>query len=162
MLWRVIIFATPAGGIMWLLIAINVSGQSLTVWISGGLDPVGMAIGLDGVILLAYIIAIPAKEIVVPTILMAYTGHSMIIENLSTIGLSLEQVLVEQNSWTLLTAINQMLFSLLHNPCSTTMFTIYKETKSAKWTAVSGLIPLSIGFIILFILNQGVQLFKLL
>ncbi|MDP6996084.1 MAG: nucleoside recognition domain-containing protein [Candidatus Poribacteria bacterium] len=147
---------------MWLLIAINVSGQSLTVWISGGLDPVGMAIGLDGVILLAYIIAIPANEIVVPTILMAYTGHSMIIENLSTIGLSLEQVLVEQNSWTLLTAINQMLFSLLRNPCSTTMFTIYKETKSAKWTAVSGLIPLSIGFIILFILNQGVQLFKLL
>ena len=129
---------------MWLLIAINVSGQSLTVWISGGLDPVGMAIGLDGVILLAYIIAIPANiiaipanEIVVPTILMAYTGHSMIIENLSTIGLSLEQVLVEQNSWTLLTAINQMLFSLLHNPCSTTMFTIYKETKSAKWTALA-------------------------
>ena len=154
--------AAPAGGIIWLMSNIDVSGQSLTVWVSGWLNPVGAAIGLDGVILLAFIVAIPANEIIVPTILMAYTSHSMMIEDLSTIGLQLEQVLVNQHGWTLLTAISLMLFSLLHNPCSTTMLTVYKETKSAKWTAVSGLMPLGIGFIVLFVLNQGLRLLGLL
>lgn len=93
---------------------------------------------------------------------MAYIGHGMMIEDLSSIGLSLQHVLVDQHGWTLLTAISLMLFSLLHNPCSTTMLTIYKETKSVKWTIFSGLMPLSIAFILLFILNQGVQLLKLL
>ena len=112
-------------------------------------------IGLDGVILLAYIIALPANEIVVPTILMAYANAGMMIE-----GDNLEQVrqLLGQNGWTLMTAISLMLFSLLHNPCSTTIWTIYKENGSKKWAAVSALMPLGIAFALLFVLNLVVRL----
>ena len=131
---------------------IYTGGKSLTVWVSEWLDPFGQAIGLDGVILLAYIIAIPANEIVVPTIIMAYTGAGMMIE-LETMA-ELKELLVGQQGWTLLTAVCLMLFSLLHNPCSTTMWTVYKETKSIKWTVVSGIMPLAIGFVLLFIIAQ--------
>jgi ferrous iron transport protein B len=159
-LWRAVVMAAPAGGVIWLLSNIQVSGQSLTAWISNWLDPVGRAIGLDGVIMLAYIIAIPANEIVVPTILMAYMNAGMMIE---LDGMTeLQQVLVGQQGWTLMTAISLMLFSLLHNPCSTTIWTVYKETKSVKWATVSGLMPLVIAFILLFVLNQTVRLLQLL
>lgn len=151
-LWRAIVMAVPAGGIIWLLSNIYTGGQSLTVWVSQWLEPVGRAIGLDGVIMLAYIIAIPANEIVVPTIIMAYMGAGTMLE-LDTMA-ELQQLLVGQQGWTLLTAVCLMLFSLLHNPCSTTMWTIYRETKSVKWTIVSGLMPLAIGFILLFIIAQ--------
>ena len=151
-LWRAVVMAVPAGGAIWLLSNIHAGGQSLTVWVSQWLEPVGRAIGLDGVILLAYIIAIPANEIVVPTIIMAYTGAGMMIE-LDTMA-ELRQLLVVQEGWTLLTAVCLMLFSLLHNPCSTTMWTVYRETKSVKWTVVSGLMPLAIAFILLFIVAQ--------
>ena len=151
-LWRAVVMAAPAGGVIWLLSNINAGGQSLTVWVSQWLEPVGRAIGLDGVILLAYIIAIPANEIVVPTIIMAYTGAGMMIE-LDTMA-ELQHLLVDQQGWTLLTAVCLMLFSLLHNPCSTTMWTVYQETKSVKWTVVSGLMPLAIAFILLFIVAQ--------
>ena len=89
----------------------------MTVWVSQWLEPVGRAIGLDGVIMLAYIIAIPANEIVVPTIIMAYMGAGTMLE-LDTMA-ELQQLLVGQQGWTLLTAVCLMLFSLLHNPCST-------------------------------------------
>lgn len=151
-LWRAVVMAVPAGGVIWLLSNIYAGGQSLTVWVSQWLEPVGRAIGLDGVILLAYVIAIPANEIVVPTIIMAYTGAGMMIE-LDTMA-ELRQLLVDQQGWTLLTAVCLMLFSLLHNPCSTTMWTVYRETKSVKWTVVSGLMPLAIAFILLFIVAQ--------
>ncbi len=158
-LWRAVVMAAPAGGVIWLLSNIHLGGQSLTAWVSGWLNPIGYAIGLDGVILLAYVIAIPANEIVVPTILMAYTNAGMMIE-LDSLA-QLQQVLVGQQGWTLMTAISLMLFSLLHNPCSTTIWTIYQETKSVKWAAVSGLMPLSIAFGLLFVLNQGVRLLGL-
>ncbi len=151
-LWRAVVMAVPAGGVIWLLSNIYAEGRSLTVWVSEWLEPVGRAIGLDGVILLAYIIAIPANEIVVPTIIMAYTGAGMMIE-LDTME-ELRQLLVDQQGWTLLTAVCLMLFSLLHNPCSTTMWTVYRETRSVKWTVVSGLMPLAIAFILLFIVAQ--------
>ena len=151
-LWRAIVMAVPAGGIIWLLSNIQVGGDSLTTIISEWLDPVGRAIGLDGVILLAYIIAIPANEIVVPTILMAYTQADKMFE-LDSMA-ELQTLLVGQEGWTLLTAVCLMLFSLLHNPCSTTIWTIYKETKSIKWSAVSGLMPLGIAFVLLFIIAQ--------
>ena len=127
-LWRAVVMAVPAGGAIWLLSNIRIDGDSLTTLVSQWLDPVGHAIGLDGVILLAYVIAIPANEIVVPTIIMAYTQAGTMIE-LETMA-ELQQLLVVQEGWTLLTAVCLMLFSLLHNPCSTTMWTIYKETKS--------------------------------
>jgi len=155
-LWRAVVMAVPAGGVIWLMSNIRISGDSLTTLVSQWLDPVGRAVGLDGVILLAYIIAIPANEIVVPTIIMAYTQAGMMIE-LETMA-ELHQLLVVQEGWTLLTAVCLMLFSLLHNPCSTTMWTIYKETKSVKWTVVSGLMPLAIAFVLLFIVAQTAYL----
>jgi ferrous iron transport protein B len=149
------VIAAPAGGLIWLMGNLQVAGRSLTAWAAGWLNPVGQMIGLDGVILLAYIIALPANEIVVPTILMAYANAGMMIE-----GDNLEQVrqLLGQNGWTLMTAISLMLFSLLHNPCSTTIWTIYKETGSKKWAAVSALMPLGIAFALLFVLNLVVRL----
>jgi len=159
-LWRAIVMAAPAGAVIWLMSNVQLGGQSLTAWVSGWLNPVGYAIGLDGVILLAYIIALPANEIVVPTILMAYTNSGMMIE-MNSLG-ELQHLLVGQQGWTLLTAISLMLFSLLHNPCSTTIWTVYQETKSKKWAAVSGLMPLGIAFALLFVLNQGARLAGLL
>lgn len=154
-LWRAVVMAAPAGGVIWLLGNIHASGQSLSHWISGWLDPVGRAIGLDGVVLLAYIIAIPANEIVVPTIIMTYMGTGMMTE-LESLN-NLRHLLVDGHGWTTLTAINLMLFSLLHNPCSTTILTIWRETKSAKWAWVATLLPLGVAFSLLFTLNALIR-----
>jgi ferrous iron transport protein B len=155
-LWRAIIMAAPAGAAIWLLSNISVGGDTLTNWTSGFLDPLGLAIGLDGVILLAYIIAIPANEIVVPTIIMAYMGAGRMLE-LDSLA-ELQALLVDQQGWTLLTAVCLMLFSLLHNPCSTTIWTMYKETGSKKWTALGALMPLAIAFVVTFAVAQAARL----
>jgi ferrous iron transport protein B len=115
-----------------------------------------VAIGLNGVILLAYIIAIPANEIVVPTILMLYLGTTMMTEELTPQGF--RELLVEEQGWTLLTAVNLMLFSLLHNPCATTIYTMWKETKRVRWTLLGALGPLAIAFAVTFTVAQVVQL----
>jgi ferrous iron transport protein B len=151
-LWRAILMAAPAGGAIWLLSNITVGGSSLAESVSSFLDPLGQAIGLDGVILLAYIIAIPANEIVVPTIIMAYLGAGMMLE-LDSFA-ELQTLLIDQHGWTLLTAVCLMLFSLLHNPCSTTIWTMYKETGSKKWTVLGTLMPLAIAFIVCFAVAQ--------
>ncbi len=150
-LWRAVVMAAPAGAVIWLLANIHMGGQSLSHWLSNWLDPVGRAIGLDGVVLLAYIIAIPANEIVVPTIVMTYMGTGMMteLESLS----DLHRLLVDGHGWTLWTAVCLMLFSLLHNPCSTTILTIWRETKSAKWAWIGALLPLGIAFALLLVLN---------
>ena len=155
-LWRAIVMAAPAGGLIWVLSHVSVAGTSLTVWAAHALDPFGRSLGLDGVILLAYVIAIPANEIVVPTILMAYAGTGMLIQidNLS----QLRHLLVVQHEWTLLTAVCLMLFSVLHNPCSTTIWTIYKETGSVKWTTLGALLPLSLAFAVTFAVAQLARL----
>ncbi|MBU0678464.1 MAG: ferrous iron transporter B [Verrucomicrobia bacterium] len=154
-LWRALIMAAPAGGVIWLCSNIRIGGQSITAWTSGWLDPFGHLLGLDGVILLAYIIAIPANEIVVPTMLMAYSGASMMFE-LDSMS-ELRGLLIDQSGWTMLTAVNLMLFSLLHNPCSTTIMTIWKETRSRKWTIVGALMPLAIAFAVTFAVAQIVR-----
>jgi ferrous iron transport protein B len=131
------------------------------------MDPFGAFVGLNGVILLAYIVAIPANEIIIPTILMltvmtsnatgvgAGTGVMFELDSAADVG----RLLGEGGGWTLLTAINLMLFSLVHNPCSTTIFTIYKETGSARWTAFASVAPVVMGLL----LCLGVtQLFRLL
>ena len=148
-LWRAILTAAPAGAVIWLLANIYVGGVSLATRTADFLDPLGWAIGLDGVILLAYIIAIPANEIVVPTMLMVYMSTGMMTEFDSLDDL--RTLLVGQHGWTLLTAVNLMLFSLLHNPCATTIITIYKETLSAKWATIGALMPLAIAFVVCFI-----------
>lgn len=159
-LWRAVVFAVPAGIVMWLISNIEVSGVSIAQHAVTGLQPFGLVVGLTGVILLAYVIAIPANEIVIPTILMLTVMTTGAADGLGA-GVMFEldsQVatgdLLRAGGWTLLTAVNLMLFSLVHNPCSTTIYTIWKETGSAKWTAVAALLPLVMGFSLCFFVAQ--------
>ncbi|MCB0281916.1 MAG: ferrous iron transporter B [Calditrichae bacterium] len=160
-LWRAVVFAMPAGAVIWLLANITISNISLAEYIISFFDPFAILIGLNGVILLAYVIAIPANEIVIPTILMLTVLNLNISGVGSGAGVMFEfsdanayTTLFSQANWSLLTAINLMLFSLLHNPCSTTIYTIYKETGSAKWTWFSTLMPIFLGFMITFLVTQ--------
>jgi ferrous iron transport protein B len=154
-LWRALLFAMPAGAVIWLSANVHVGGASLAQHIIQSLDPVGIFVGLNGVILLAYIVAIPANEIIVPTILMltvAVTGTTGVGDGA---GVMFEpesdntvKTLLQAGGWTTLTGVNLMLFSLLHNPCSTTIYTIYKETGSVKWTVVASLMPVILGLVV--------------
>ncbi|RMF60336.1 MAG: ferrous iron transporter B [Calditrichaeota bacterium] len=160
-LWRAVVFALPAGAVIWLLANIHVGGVSIAEHLINWLNPFGFLIGLNGVILLAYIIAIPANEIVIPTILMLTVLSAKLTGIGSGAGVLFEledhsayMAIFNAGGWTLLTAINLMLFSLIHNPCSTTIYTIYKETGSVKWTTISALLPLVMGIIICFFVAQ--------
>jgi len=150
-LWRALVMAAPAGAVIWLSSNIFIGDLSIAGHLVHLLNPLGLLLGLNGIILVAYIVAIPANEIVIPTILMLTLtlGGSQLARNGVMLELGDSQVygvLTGMGGWTLLTAINIMLFSLLHNPCSTTILTIYKETRSLKWTALSVVIPLALGF----------------
>lgn len=160
-LWRAVVFALPAGAVIWLSANIQIGDMSVAEHLVNILDPIGLFLGLNGVVLLAYVIAIPANEIVIPTILMLTvlltgmnsigSGAGVMFElesNQATLGV------LETGGWTLLTAVNVMLFSLIHNPCSTTLFTIYKETGSKRWTVLSALLPLIMGFVVTFLVAQ--------
>jgi ferrous iron transport protein B len=160
-LWRAVVFAIPAGALIWLLANINIGQLSLAEHFMNFSNPFALLIGLNGVILLAYIIAIPANEIVVPTILMLTVLNTKIIGFGEGAGVMFElddyiayQQIFKAGGWTLLTAVNLMLFSLVHNPCSTTIYTIYKETGSIRWTALSTLLPIAMGLILCFIVAQ--------
>jgi len=152
-LWRAVVFALPAGAVIWLCANIPVGDVSLAAWFVELADPLAWTMGLTGVILLAYIVAIPANEIVVPTILMLtvlVTGAAggagagvMFEADDATV-----RAILTAGGWTTLTAVCLMLFSLCHNPCSTTLYTIYRETRSVKWTTVSALLPLVMGFLL--------------
>lgn len=143
-LGRAVAVAAPAGLIIWLLSNITVGDISILRHVSGWLDPLGHMMGMDGVILMAFILGFPANEIVMPIIVMSYmcTG---ILTDLS----SLEElrILLLNNGWTIITAICTMLFSLMHFPCGTTCLTIKKETGSLKWTAISFIVPTVLGII---------------
>ncbi len=155
-LGRAITVAIPAGLVIWCLANININGGSLLSILSNVLDPLGKLLGMDGVILLAFILAFPANEIVIPIIIMSYmsTGNLVDISNLST----LREVLVS-NGWTWVTAVSVMLFSLMHWPCSTTCLTVKKETSSIKWTILSVVIPTFCGVVICLIFNALVHIF---
>jgi ferrous iron transport protein B len=148
-LWRAMQTAAPAGAIIWIMANIAVGDSNLARVTADWLNPFGLLLGLDGVIILAYIIAIPANEIVVPTMMMVYMGAGMMIDGPGT-SAGIYNLLVNGNGWTMLTAVNLMLFALLHNPCATTIITIYKETKSYKWATVSVLITLGTAFLVTF------------
>ena len=159
-LWRAVIFAVPAGAAIWLVSNVTLGGASLAEHAVTWLDPMGLLLGLNGVILLAYVVAIPANEIVIPTVLMltvltggvdggAGAGVMFELDSLAATG-----ELLQAGGWTLLTAVNLMLFSLLHNPCSTTIYTIYKETGSAKWTTLATLLPVVMGVTVCFLVAQ--------
>ncbi|HEY7751171.1 MAG TPA: nucleoside recognition domain-containing protein [Ignavibacteriaceae bacterium] len=160
-LWRAVVFAVPAGMVIWLVSNIFIDGISIANHFINWINPFAFLFGLNGVIFLAYIIAIPANEIIIPTILM------LTVANLGLMGIGagsgvmfeLDSVadtsaILYSGGWTLLTGINLMLFSLLHNPCSTTIYTIYKETKSVKWTMVSTILPVVMGLIVTFFVTQ--------
>jgi len=159
-LGRAVVFAAPAGGAIWLISNLHYGGRSIAEHLVDWLAPLGELVGLNGVILLAYIVAIPANEIVIPTILMltalttgasAGAGAGVLFEPESALEV---HELLTAGGWTLLTGISVMLFSLLHNPCSTTIFTIYKETGSRKWTAIATFFPLALGFLVCFLVAQ--------
>lgn len=153
-LWRAIVFAAPAGAVIWLISNVFIGDMSIAAWTIDFLNPVGLFLGLNGVILLAYIVAIPANEVVIPTILMLTTialGDPSLGEGAGVLFEGSEAEIAQllyAGGWTLLTGINLMLFSLLHNPCSTTIYTIYKETNSVKWTVVATMLPLIFGVLI--------------
>ncbi|HSH46101.1 MAG TPA: ferrous iron transport protein B [Longimicrobiales bacterium] len=159
-LWRAVVFAIPAGAVIWLSGNITVGGTSVAEHLVGWLDPLGILIGLNGVILLAFVVAIPANEIVIPTVLMLTAlvlgsdvgaGAGVMFELDSDMAIA---DLLRAGGWTLLTGVCLMLFSLLHNPCSTTIYTIYRETGSARWTAVATLMPLAMGLVVCFLVAQ--------
>jgi len=158
-LGRAIAVAAPAGLIIWLMANINIYGSSLLSYCTNFLDPFGKLIGLDGVIVMAFILGFPANEIVVPIIIMSYmsTGNIMELSSLSAL-----RDLLLGNGWTITTAICMMLFCLFHFPCGTTCLTIKKETGSLKWTVISFLLPTVIGIILCLIVSLTSKLFMLM
>lgn len=149
-LLRAMCVAAPAGIVIWLMSNIMINGESLCVIISNFLQPLGSLMGLDGVILLAFILGFPANEIVIPIIIMIYTASGTLVEYDSLS--SLYNLFVE-NGWTWVTALCTMIFSLMHFPCSTTCLTIYKETKSLKWTLLSFILPTILGILLCMSIN---------
>jgi ferrous iron transport protein B len=165
-LWRAVIFAVPAGMVIWIVGNVTIGGETLANIFINWANPLAFILGLNGVILLAYIIAIPANEIVIPTVLMLTVMNLGLMGVGSGAGVMFElesaaatKDILVAGGWTLLTGINLMLFSLLHNPCSTTIYTIYKETKSVTWTIVSTILPIIMGLTICFFVTQIWRLF---
>jgi ferrous iron transport protein B len=147
-LGRAVVSAIPAGLIIWIAANITVGGTSILSHCAEFLDPFASCLGLDGIILLAFILGLPANEIVIPIIIMAYSqcGTLNSISNLAVL-----RELFISNGWTMLTAVNVMLFSLFHWPCSTSLLTIKKETGSLKWMAFGFILPTIVGVILCLI-----------
>jgi ferrous iron transport protein B len=165
-LWRAVVFAVPAGALIWIICNVRAGGFSLAEHLVHLLDPVGVLIGLNGVVLLAYFVAIPANEIVIPTILMLTVLTAGISGTGEGAGVLFQlksasdtRAVLDAGGWTVLTALNVMLFSLVHNPCSTTIYTIWKETRSVRWTTLSTLLPLGMGAVLCFFVAQFWRLF---
>ena len=155
-LLRALIAAAPAGLLIWFFANVSVDGASLLNIISDFLDPFGRLLGLDGVIVMAFILGLPANEIVIPLILMAYCANTTLTD---ISDLNILRNIFDTNGWTILTAVNVMIFSLFHWPCSTTLLTIKKETGSIKYTALAAAIPTVIGITLCFITNLIYSLF---
>ncbi len=154
-LGRAVVVAAPVGLLIWILANVSLGDMTLLTHTSNFLDPFAKLLGLDGVILLAFILGFPANEIVVPIIIMAYMASGSIMEMDSL--WDLRQLLVD-NNWTWITAISTMLFSLMHWPCSTTCLTIHKETQSLKWTLISFIVPTAMGIFVCFVFSNVARL----
>jgi ferrous iron transport protein B len=157
-LGRAVVIAAPAGLVIWILANVQIEGISLLSHCAGFLDPFARLLGLDGTILMAFILGFPANEIVIPIIIMSYMAKGSLTEigNLTEL-----RSLLTDNGWTWLTAVCVMLFSLMHWPCGTTCLTIKKETKSWKWTIVSIAIPTITGLLLCFIVTSLVHILGL-
>ena len=158
-LGRAICVAAPAGLVIWIFANVGINGESLLNIIANFLNPFASLMGLDGYILVAFIFGIPANEIVLPIILMCYLGNSSLVDLDDT--LTIGNILV-QNGWTILTAINVMIFTCLHFPCTTTLLTIKKETGSLKWTVISFLIPTVCGIVLCMFTTLIYNIFEII
>ena len=154
-LGRAVAVAAPAGLLIWIMANVMVGDMSLLAHCSAFLDPFARLLGMDGVILMAFILGFPANEVVFPIIIMAYMAGGTLTDmgNLSEM-----HTLLTANGWTPVTAVCTMLFSLMHWPCSTTCMTIHKETASLKWTAASFLIPTAAGMLLCFLVSSVAKL----
>lgn len=155
-LGRAVVVAAPAGLIIWLLANIKVGNTSLISYATNFLDPFARILGMDGIILAAFILGFPANEIVIPIMIMLYTNTGVLTDADS---LSQMLSLFTANGWTVTTALCVIVFYLMHFPCSTTCISIYKETKSLKWTLVSFFTPLLCGFLLCFIISTLSNIF---
>lgn len=149
-LGRAICSAIPAGIVIWILANVQIDGISMIAYIAYFFDPIAKLMGLDGYILTAFIFGIPANEIVLPILLMMYMKSGCLIDISESWRIG--EILVE-NGWTILTAVNVMIFTLLHFPCMTTLLTIKKETNSSKWVVLSFFIPTVCGMVICILTN---------
>ncbi|KAF1083829.1 Ferrous iron transport protein B [Sporotomaculum syntrophicum] len=156
---RAVVIAAPAGGLIWILANTTVDGASLLSTLAGWLDTPAKFMGLDGFILLAFILGLPANEIVLPILLMSYVCGGAMTELASLADL--RHLLVEQHGWTWLTALCTMIFSLCHWPCGTTLLTIQREQRSRRWTLLAALIPTAVGVVVCVFINNLVRLLDL-
>ena len=147
-LGRAILIAAPAGLLIWMTANITVGGTAVLNHCVNFLDPFARLLGLDGVILMAFLLGMPANEIVIPIMLMTYLAKGSLLE---MEDLNLMRQLLVDNGWTWITAVSTVLFSLMHWPCGTTLMTIHKETQSLKWTFVSILVPTLMGMSLCFL-----------
>jgi ferrous iron transport protein B len=152
---RAVSVAAPAGAILWLAANITVGDASLLGHCAAFLDPLGRIIGLDGVILIAFILGSPANEIVIPIIIMGYTANSTIIH---AEGLAQMKELFTINGWTPVTAVCTVVFMLFHWPCITSLLTLRKETGSTKWALLSAVLPTLFGFLLCFLIKSTASL----
>lgn len=157
-LYRAVVIAAPAGALIWILANVMVGDRSIVAHTAAWLDPFGRMLGMDGFIILAFILGLPANEIVLPILIMSYlaTGSMLELDSLD----ALRKLLLDQG-WTWLTALNVLLFSLLHFPCATTLLTIRKETNSLKWPVVAFLLTTCVAILVTFFTTQGARLLGL-
>lgn len=155
-LGRAVCIAAPAGAVIWLMANLNIGDVSLLILISDLFDPFAGVFGLDGVILLGFILGFPANEIVLPVIFMCYTGSGMLSECTDTVFL---RELLLSNGWSLVTCISVMVFCICHFPCSTTLLTIKKESGGWKWCIAAFIIPTLVGLVLCFVINKVSALF---
>lgn len=150
-LGRAISVSVPAGALIWILQNMTVGDVTLLGMFSNMLEPLGNIMGLSGAILAAFLLGIPANEIVIPILLMFYSQSGMLVESS---GMAELGEILTNNGWTTVTALCAILFSLNHFPCATTLWTIAKETKSVKWTTISFLLPTVVGIVICVAVNM--------
>lgn len=157
-LWRAVVVAAPAGAVIWVLANIMIGDQNLITHVANWLDPLGRLLGMDGFIILAFILGLPANEIVLPILIMSYLATGSMLE-LNSLD-ALRKLLVD-HGWTWLTALNVLLFSLLHFPCATTLLTMKKETNSLKWPLVAVALTTVIAVLVTFTTTQLVRILGL-
>lgn len=158
-LGRAAAVAAPAGILIFLMANIQAGDGSLLSAFTGFLDPAGRLMGLDGVILAAFILGIPANEMVIPIMLMAYLASGTLTEAGSTAELA---AILRGQGWTMVTAVNVMILTIMHFPCATTLWTIHKETGSLKWTALAFLLPTLCGVLLCLLVNGAATLWPLI